>query len=213
MPKTDIFQTLRARVEKSKGLLPAEKRAMFWFSRYAEDLKKWQRKQSNLTFNQMVDDTSFQTSVGVNQVEPGHLYFFIYDPIGSRTLPYYDQFPLVLVLDANPTSLLGLNFHYLNYYYRAMFFDALYPLRETHTPILNKDEGLRIRLQVSYDILQMTTRFKMFRPCLKRYLFSQVQSPLLQVGMQDWDIALFMPVESFMKETKQTVWSESEQMF
>jgi hypothetical protein len=212
MAVSTIFQTLRSRVEKSKGLLPAEKRAMYWFTNYTKELKNWQRKQSGLFFNKLTQDPSFQKSVHPTAAEPGLIYFFLYDPKLSPTLPYYDQFPMVLVLDVYSDSFLGVNFHYLDYYYRAMFFDALYPLRES-TAVLNKAQGLRIRLQVSYDLLRMTSKYKMFRPCLKKYLFSQVQSPLLQVGMQDWDLALFMPVESFMKESKQAVWSESEQMF
>ena len=42
MASVNIFETLRARVEKSGGLLPQERRAMFWFSQYSAALASWQ---------------------------------------------------------------------------------------------------------------------------------------------------------------------------
>jgi hypothetical protein len=206
MPITSIFQTLRERVLKSNGLLPAEKRAMFWFSEYSAALRVWQTQHRNLLYGDLRQDTFSKQIVTTSSAFPGYLYFFLYDPKLRDSLPYYDQFPFVLVLDRQPGTFLGLNFHYLDYMHRAMLFDALYPLREN-------DRDLRTRIQVTYDILQASSKYKMFRPCLKRYLTQHVQSPLMKVGHSEWDIALFLPVESFVKQTPQTVWKESKQKF
>jgi len=219
MPAVSIFETLRQRVTQSTGLLPAEKRAMFWFSNYTQALRDWQQqhrfRNPQTNYTTLRQDTFTKQIIGSTQAYPGFLYFFLYDPKFAQTLPYYDQFPFVLVLDRSPGSILGLNFHYLDYRYRAMLFDALYSHRENRhgqRKIAAADE-LRMRLRVTYDILQMSSRYKMFKPCIKRYLFEHIKSPLLKVGASEWDVALFMPVESFAKASVTTVWRESNTKF
>lgn len=207
MSSVNIFATLRARIEKSKGLLPLEKRAMFWFRTYSQALFEWRRKLGKVDFAQLNKQDITKRIVAPGQVFLGSLYFFMYDPKLKDVLPYYDQFPFVLVLDRNPTSFLGLNFHYLSPYYRALLFDVLYTLRQEHA------DTLKTRIQATYDLLAATAKYKQFRPCLKRYLNIHIQSPLIQVGVEEWPIALFLPVESFMKSTSQNVWEKSEESF
>jgi hypothetical protein len=55
----------------------------------------------------------------------GQLYCFYYDPKGKDDLPYYDRFPMVLVLDRHTDGFLGLNLHYLPYAYRVAFLKKL----------------------------------------------------------------------------------------
>jgi hypothetical protein len=210
MASVSIFDTLRQRVLRSQGLLPLERRAMFWFSEYAQALRSWQRTWRNRSFDKVQHDQFSKEIVPGQSVEAGYLYFFLYDPKGQTSLPYYDQFPFVLVLDSDPTSFLGLNFHYLDYEWRARLFDALWPFRD-NTPGHTQDR--LIQLRVTYDLLVSSSKYKYFRPCLKRYLISHIQSPLLKVGASEWDLAIFLPVESFMKETRQSVWRESEKKF
>ena len=55
----------------------------------------------------------------------GGLYCFYYNPIGKKDLPYYDKFPLVLVLEKYSDGILGLNLHYLPLQYRLAFLGKL----------------------------------------------------------------------------------------
>jgi len=210
MPAVRIFDELRQKVTKSKGLLPAEQRALFWFKDYATDLTRWQNRfRGANSFNKLNVNYDFTKQVvGANRAEPGFLYFYHYDPKLKLTLPYYDRFPFTLVIHKYEDGFLGLNFHYLDYNLRARFFDALYPLREGRAsrPTVR---DIRMRLRVTYGILKVTSKYKAYRPCIKRYLTKHIQSPLLKVGAREWDIALFLPVESFAKETKTYVWQES----
>jgi hypothetical protein len=48
-----------------------------------------------------------------------------------------------------------------------------------------------------------------FRPCLKRYLLQNIKSQFLRIDANEWDIAIFLPVESFIGATKQKVFSDS----
>lgn len=135
----------------------------------------------------------------------GGLYFFFYDPKYAKTLPYYDTFPLVLVLERYKDGFLGLNLHYLPVNWRAAFLDQLMVLAQLD----DQDDPKRIR--ITYDILNSTRRYKAFRPCLKRYLTNQMGSRALLIEPHEWETALFLPVEQFKKRNKATVQRESVQ--
>lgn len=215
-----IFQTLRDKVIAKNDIIPAENRAMFWFRQHLIELTKWQHMYQRLTFNQLKEQTFTKQLVGANSVVPGFFYFFLYDPKGKNDLPYYDRFPFVLCLDnSEPGRFRGLNFHYLDYLYRARLFDLLYPFREGrgshHGGASTELQGIRdirMRLKMSYQLLKVSSKYRAFRPCFKEYLVSNVKTPLLKVGAREWDISIFLPVATFQKQTEQYVWKESQKM-
>jgi hypothetical protein len=138
-----------------------------------------------------------------NNFKLGRLYCFYYDPKTKEDLPYYDRFPMVLILDRYDDGFLGLNLHYLPYQYRVAFLKKLFEFA-----VLNKDDEIK-RLRVTYDILTASRRLREFRPCIKRYLFSQVQSRLLTIQPNEWEIATLLPLQQFKKARATTVWRES----
>lgn len=209
--QVNIFDELRQNVTKAHGLLPAEKRAMFWFKNYATSLHKWQvMNRGALDFGVLAEDTF--TKELVQSPTPSYLYFYQYDPKWKAELPYYDLFPFTLVLNEYPDRFLGLNFHYLDYYHRAVFFDALYPLREGR-PSRPNVRDIRMRLNVTYPILKSASKYRYFKPCIKMYLKKHVRSPFMRVGAKEWDIALFLPVEAFKKKSRTYVWARSKEKF
>ncbi len=131
----------------------------------------------------------------------GHFYLFRYDPKTKDTLPYYDRFPVVLILKRERTGFTGLNLHYLPYAYRAVLMDQLYELQT------GEDELARIR--VTYNILSSTSRFRFFKPCFKHYLNNHMQSRLVHIDVSEWDIGLFLPLQRFAKKNEQTVHRDS----
>lgn len=139
----------------------------------------------------------------VSQFAIGGLYYFYYNPIGKDDLPYYDRFPLVLMLERYPDGFLGLNLHYLPLKYRVAFMDKLMDYA-TMTP-----ENEIKKMRVTYEILNASRRFKEFRPCIKRYLTSQIQSKILMVQPNEWDIAVFLPIHQFKKARAERVWEDS----
>jgi len=50
-------------------------------------------------------------------------------------------------------------------------------------------------------------------PCIKRYLFSQIQSRFLEITADEWDIAALLPMESFVGASTKKVHAESEGQF
>jgi len=64
-------------------------------------------------------------------------------------------------------------------------------------------------MSVTYDILNASRRFKEFKPCFKKYLKNHVQSKILAVQPNEWDIAAFLPIQQFRKASTTQVWQES----
>lgn len=134
----------------------------------------------------------------------GGLYFFYYNPKMKNDLPYYDTFPLVLMLERYSDGFLGLNLHYLPIKFRVMLMKKLISYGAIYTA---EDELKRIR--ITYDILNASRRFREFRPCLKRYLTNHVKSRILAVQPNEWDIATYLPVQQFKKARPLEVWQDS----
>ena len=132
----------------------------------------------------------------------GGLYFFAYDPKTKADLPYYDRFPLVMPLKRESDGFLGLNLHYLPIGYRIRFLKKLLPLA------MYDGDDIR-RIKITYDILDASSRYREFRPCIKKYILPQIKSRILKVGPDEWDTAIFLPVHQFKKKQAPTVWKES----
>jgi hypothetical protein len=137
------------------------------------------------------------------QFQLGGLYHFFYDPLTKGDLPYYDIFPLVIPLKRDAEGFIGLNMHYLPPRYRAVFMDKLMNFAITN----ENDEPKRLR--ITYDILTASKNFKEFRPCLKRYLNSQIKSKILTIQPPEWETALFLPTAVFKGAPISKVYAES----
>lgn len=134
---------------------------------------------------------------------PGYMYMFVYDAKHKDTLPYYDRFPLVFPFSVQSDGFTGINMHYLPHILRARLMDALYNLTT------NNKFDEKTRLRMSYDILNASSRYKMFAPCVKRYLYSHLKTRFLLVPSNEWDVALFLPLERF-NVNKRTVFNDSQ---
>jgi hypothetical protein len=132
----------------------------------------------------------------------GGLYCFYYDPKFKNDLPYYDKFPLVLVLQTYDDGFLGLNLHYLPIRERAIFMDKLMDYAIT------KDDQI-MKMRVTYEILKVTTRLKAYKPCVKKYLTTHLRSKILKVQPDEWEVAVFLPMHQFAKQKAQAVWQDS----
>lgn len=135
-------------------------------------------------------------------VTPGQMYLFAYDPKHKDKLPYWDQFPLIFPIEMYEDSFLGINMHYLPHRYRAALMDALYSVSSE----TKYDE--KTKLSLSYNLLKSSSKFRYFEPCVKKYLKSHVRSNFLLIPANEWDIALFMPLERFTTD-KSVVFKDS----
>jgi hypothetical protein len=137
----------------------------------------------------------------------GKMYFFFYDPKTKETLTYYDKFPLVIPIDRYADGFLGLNLHYINPRDRVILLDKL------STTLNNKSYDQSTKFRINYAYLTAASRAFEATPCIKRYLFRNVNSRFLNIAANDWDIAAMLPVERFQKATKQKVFAESRKKY
>ena len=133
----------------------------------------------------------------------GRMYFYVYDPKTKETLPYYDRFPLVIPFKSYSDGFLGLNLHYLPPQLRLVLLDKLYDL------LTNDSFDEKTKFRMSYNLLSGAAKYKEFQPCLKRYLYSQLRSKFIEVPADQWEIAVFLPVEQFVGATSAKVHKES----
>ena len=139
----------------------------------------------------------------MSRVFIGQMFLFMYHAKTKDTLPYIDRFPLIFPFRKVRDGFYGINMHYLPYMLRAKLMDAVYDIINND----KKDETTRLR--ISYNILNSAARFRYFEPCVKRYLNNQVQSRFLYVDPNQWETALFLPLERFVGATKAQVWKDS----
>jgi hypothetical protein len=77
----------------------------------------------------------------------------------------------------------------------------------------DKRFDMRTRLRLSYDLLRRASKAFEATPCIKRYLFSHVQSRFVEVFADEWDIAALLPAENFVGAGTSKVWADSRKKF
>ena len=133
----------------------------------------------------------------------GKMYFYFYDPKTKDSMPYYDRFPLVIPIERYSDGFLGLNLHYIHPRQRIMLLDKL---SETAT---NKRFDEKTKLRVNYDYLKNASTAFEAMPCIKRYLFTQIQSRFLEISADEWDIAALLPTSTFVGASTSKVYADS----
>jgi hypothetical protein len=137
-------------------------------------------------------------------LQPGNLYFFIYDPKYKNKLPYFDKFPLIFPLSSHGDHFMGLNMHYLNPASRIMLLGNVLGIYQRYG-----NDTQRINMAVYSLITNASKRSNVFNICVKKYLYSHVRSKFLTVEANEFPYASFLPFENFEKASKQFVWSDS----
>lgn len=152
----------------------------------------------------------------LSRLSPGSMYFYGYRPKGETTLPFYDRFPLTLVLQREKGGFLGLNFHYLHPNDRAAFFNKLTSFVDNS----NYDK-MDARIAVTYAALKSaynlgTGRKKKaigaYLPSIKRYYYANIVTKVTEVPPIYWKFMLFLPSDRFAKIVREEVWKRSRRM-
>ena len=130
----------------------------------------------------------------------GKMFFYKYDPKWAKKLPYLDMYPLVFPFEKVSRGFYGINLHYIPPKDRAVLMDQLNKFAN------NKKYDKSTRLELTYNLLKGYGRAV---PCVKRYLRDHVISETVRIDADEWEIAIFLPVERFQKESAATVWKDS----
>jgi hypothetical protein len=133
----------------------------------------------------------------------GDIITFNYSAKHQATLPYYDKFPLVLVLKGVENGFLGLNFHYLPHKLRLIFLTRLYQYQKA----IIKNQ--KIVINITYEDLVGKDKFIYYKPCLKMYKKSHIKKFIYRLTPDEWDMAIFLPTEKFTNVSTKDVWGDS----
>ena len=192
---SNLFQTLEFEAFRA-GITPRTQASRDWFRKKAQSMRRVNR-------NQLMREEPIQLS---NRQIVGSMYMFFYNPKLKEELPYYDSFPLVIVIGPAKGGFLGMNLHYLPPVLRAKFLDSLLEVAS------NEKYDDTTRFEVSYSLLKKAAKFKYFKPCVKHYLSNNVKSRFARVPAPEWEIATFLPTADFQKSGKSTVYKDSRKM-
>lgn len=192
---SNIFQRLELQAFRA-GITPRTKESRDWFRKKIKNMRSIKREAL------MKEDPLKQTS----QEIVGGMYMFFYDPKHKATLPYYDAFPLVIVVGPAEGGFYGLNLHYLPPILRAKMLDALMDITS------NTKFNDSTRFKMSYELLVKSSKLKYFEPCFKHYLNEHVQSKFSMVPAPEWEIATFLPTADFRKANSKKVYYDSKKM-
>lgn len=195
----NIFMALIDKLQKElqrQNLATNSKKAREWIKNKVKDL-------SGLRSSTLMRDNKRKQST----FDLGGMYFFVYNPKLRNDLSFYDLFPLVIPIEMYSDGFLGLNLHYLAPIPRAKLLDTLSNFAS------NNKYDEKTRIAVSYQTLKGLSSTDAFRPCLKRYLSNHIRSQFLRINANEWNIAIFLPVESFIGASKQKVFSDSRKKY
>ena len=191
-----LFDTLQAQAFRA-GVAPRSKESLAWFQNNV-------KKLGDVNQRKLLRDPALDAT---KNPKPGDMMMYFYDPKFKQELPYYDRFPLTLLIQPAKGGFHGLNLHYLAPGVRARFLDELMEL----APKNMNDTSRLVRLR--YNLLKGAAKYKEFKPCFKHYLMDHVESQIVRVPMTEWEIAIFLPTEEFKKQKAQSVWRYSRKAY
>ena len=175
------------------------RRSAQWFQDKIKGLKGGLRNQFSST-NAAKFYREAETKVNPNllkrRAELGDLFCYYYNPKYRATLPYYDMFPMIMLIGAEKETFLGINFHYLRPKWRAVLLDRVSAKLGSGLPRWSKLRQIR---QIA--------------PTIKRYRFDHIMRRVVPIEENEQEIAIFLPTERFKKSAKAKVWADSERKF
>jgi hypothetical protein len=179
-----------------KGITARSREASAWFEKKAKELGPLGR-------NVLKDDRLTAKARPII----GDMIMYTYNPKLKMTLPYYDMFPLTIMVGPAPGGFFGINLHYLPPKIRAIFLDNL------NAAASNQKFDKTTRFRITYNLLKAAKKYKYFKPCFKHYLTKHVGSKIMKVDAAEWNIAIFLQTAQFKKKTESYIWAASRRQY
>ena len=179
-----------------KGITARTKEANTWFQKKVMALGPLGKA--------VLKDDRLKAQAGAHTSD---MVMYTYDPKLKKTLPYYDTFPLTIVVGPAKDGFYGINLHYLPPKVRAIFLDKL------NDTASNQKFNATTRFKITYKLLMATKNYKYFKPCFKHYLTKNVTSNIMKVNAAEWNIAIFLQTAKFKKASIGKVWADSRKQY
>ena len=193
-------EILRSEILTKKSLIDSKR----WFRETMNTMLYSSYRLSATNPRQFYAATSDRRIFRASQIKPGSLYCWFYNPKYRNRLPYYDRFPVAFILNMYRNGFLGINLHYLPVRQRAVLMTRL-----VDNMLRKSSSGDYLDLQ--YRTLMNASRYAEVQPCIKRYLINQIQGQMIEIQPTEWMKAIFLPLESFAKQSRNFVWQQSRQ--
>jgi len=182
--------------ERVTAATKGEKKSLSWYRNAVKaEASRYNKNLEKYILDEKNDRGGFAREQDKNElrthVVEGHLYMFEYKA-KMRWLPYYDRNPLVYVIKSNLNEFWGANLHYLS------------PKKR----ILATQKLVKGRIDIP-------------KKCFHKYIHDHVDGLYLDLALVEWDTAILLPTEDFVKNMngmlfpidKQTVWEETDESF
>jgi hypothetical protein len=191
---TEIFKTLELEAFRA-GITPRTEQSRDWFRKKINSMRGKDFRRISQSKLMQEEELTLNNSTDI-----GKMCMFFYDPKHKDTLPFYDSFPLVIIIGKAKGGFLGLNLHYLPPALRAKMLDGLMSVA--------KDDDFA----VTYKIVKAASAMRYYKPCVKHYLKKHLRSKLAKVHAPEWEIATFLPTASWNKASGREVYKQSRGM-
>ena len=188
------YKTLFERITARTG---GQQKTLSWYlSAVKAEASSYKKNFNKYILNEKSDKVGAVKDQDANElrryVVQGHMYMFEYKA-KMKYLPYYDRFPLVYVIKTlGKGEFWGANLHYM-------------------TP--------KKRIQATRKLMQ--GRIDIPKRCFHKYLSAHVDTLYLDLALVEWDTAILLPTEDFVKNMngmmfpieKETVWNDTNENF
>ena len=188
------YKTLFERITARTG---GQQKTLSWYlSAVKAEASSYKKNFNKYILNEKSDKVGAVKDQDANElrryVVQGHMYMFEYKA-KMKYLPYYDRFPLVYVIKTlGKGEFWGANLHYM-------------------TP--------KKRIQATRKLMQ--GRIDIPKKCFHKYLTAHVDTLYLDLALVEWDTAILLPTEDFVKNMngmmfpieKETVWNDTNENF
>ena len=188
------YSTLFERISNKTG---GEKKSLAWYrAAVRAEASSYNKNFKKYILNEKSDRVGAVEQQDENELRrytvQGHLYMFEYKA-KMKYLKYYDKFPLVYVIQATKKGeFWGANLHYM-------------------TP--------KKRILATKKLME--GRIDIPKVCFHKYLQSQVDGLMIDLAITEWDTAVLLPTEEFVKNAgklsfpvdKEEVWSDTKDTF
>lgn len=181
MAGESLFRQLEIEAFRA-GITPRTRESIDWFRNKARQMFRGRVVRSRNDI--MKDEALSLKNRPVTKGPVGNMYMYFYDPKHKETLPYYDGFPLIIMMGPAPGGFYGLNLHYLPPVVRARLLD-----------ILLDGKG--------------SIPKKYLGPAMKHYLSKHVRSRFALVDKPEWEVATFLPTADWNKASANKVYKDS----
>ena len=164
--------------------------------------KAKKKKQSIAWFKAKVGESAkgFKKKAAL---KPGKMYTFGYDAKLKKILPYWDKFPLIIVLDVYKGGFMGLNFHYLFPIERMKFLTKIMKFASQGGEVENMTD--RARFEMTWDVVR---NIRHADKMIHKYLYGHVRTSLLEAPPNEWENVIFLPYQKFVGASAKSVWGK-----